>query len=274
MKRLIVGALSLLVLLPSPGSAEQTDPLPPTGGGVTGDSFFVGIVGPGRPGSGGAVGSSAGVTPYTYTWVPPGSVVGGFAPTCDAGGAPGLPYGLVVRDLGGAVVSNETRCVPVNPDGRPAALPALPPVPSTGDIWRAALRQIDAPRVGVNPRPTGLTGLETWFWYDGPTELQVATGIGPWTVTGTARVQEVTFDLGDGDTVTATSGGSEAEPAARHVYETKGTYTVTVTARWVADLVLTGPGLPSRPTPIGTAVLRSSAEYPVQEVRALLVPDE
>ena len=240
---------------------------------MDGGSFFVGIIAPGRPGSSGAVGSPAGVTPYTYTWVPPGTVVGGLSPACDAGGAPGIPYGLVVRDLGGAVVSTETRCVALNPDGSAAAPPALPPVPSTGDIWRAALRAIDPPGVGVNPAPTGLTGLETWFWYDGPTELQVATGIGPWTVTGTARVNEVTFDLGDGETATASGGGSEADPAARHVYETKGTYTVTVTARWVADLVLSGPGLPSRPTPIGTAVLRSTADYPVQEVRALLVPD-
>ena len=55
-------------------------------------------------------------------------------------------------------------------------------------------------------------------------------------------MNEVTFDLGDGETVTASGGGSEAEPAARHVYETKGTYAVTVTARWVADLVARRPG--------------------------------
>lgn len=253
--------------------ASAADESPHAGGGVDGDSFFVGILAPGQQGGSGATGSANGVSPYRYTWVPPGVVVGGRAPNCDAGGAPGIPYGLVVRDLSGAIVNSETRCVPVNPDGTPGALPALPPIPSTGDIWRVALREIDAPRLGVNPSPIGLTGLETWLWYDGPGELQVATSIGPWTITGTAHLAEVSFDLGNGDTVTADHAGSEADPAGRYVYETKGTYEVVVTARWTADFVLSGPGLPARSTPMGSAVLHSNAEYPVQEVRGLLVPD-
>jgi hypothetical protein len=201
------------------------------------------------------------------------ATTGGLAPVnpiCDAGfGAGGVPYTLVVQDLSGSIVNMEARCVPVGTAG--PVLPALPPVPSVGEIWRAALRQIPPPKIGINPRPTGLTGLDTWLWYEGPEELQVATSIGPWTVTGTARVQDVTFEMGDGRTAKATGAGSEADPAARYVYETKGTYDVVVTATWEADLVLSGPGLPARPTPIGSAVLRSSEPYPVQEVRGLLV---
>jgi hypothetical protein len=261
--------LQTLVIAPS-ACAEGNNPS--AGGGVNDDSFFVGVISPGQTGGNGSVGGTNGVSPYTYTWVPAG-IIAGVGPICDANGAPGSWYGLVVRDLAGTVVSNENRCVPLNPDGGLGAPPALPPVPTTGDIWRVALRQIDAPRLGVNPSPVGLTGLETWLWYDGPSELEVAAGIGPWTVTGTARLAEVTFDLGDGETVTAARAGSEADPAARYVYETKGTYEVVVTARWTADFVLSGPGLPSRPTPMGSAVLRSTSEYPVQEVRGLLVPD-
>jgi hypothetical protein len=185
-------------------------------------------------------------------------------------GAAGQWYALVIRDLSGAVVSNEPRCIPLDPDGTPA-LPELPPVPTIGDIWAAALRDITRPALGINPRPTGLTGLETWLWYEGPSELGVSASIGEFTVTGTAYLREVTFDMGAGEPVTATSAGSESAPAARYVYESKGTYDVVITATWEADLVLSGPGLPARPTPIGSAVLRSSEEYPVQEVRGLLV---
>jgi hypothetical protein len=206
--------------------------------------------------------------------VPAGLVGVGIAPVCDAGfGRLGWPYALTVQDLSGAIVSQEVRCVPLNPDGSRPAPPALPPIPSIGEIWRAALRQIPPPKIGINPRPTGLTGLDTWLWYEGPAELQVSTSIGPWTVTGMARVQDVVFEMGDGRTARATGAGSEANPAARYVYETKGQYRIVATARWGADFVLTGPGLPSRPTPMGVAVLRSTEDYPVQEVRGLLVPE-
>ncbi len=266
---LVVGVL----LGASPVGASDQDQ-PAAGGGVAGDSFFVGIISPGQSGGGGGTVSESdpnGPAPYKYTWIPVG-IVAGRAPACDAGfGQPGWPYTLLVQDLSGAIVSQEIRCVPLNPDGSPPAPPALPPIPTIGEIWRAALRQIPPPKIGINPRPTGLTGLETWLWYEGPEELQVATSIGPWTVTGTARVQDVTFEMGEGRTATATRAGSAADPAARYVYQTKGQYRIVATARWGADFVLTGPGLPARPTPMGVAVLRSSEDYPVQEVRGLLV---
>ena len=240
-----------------------------------GDSFWVGVVAPGQGGGAGTVtvGDPNGPAPYKYTWVP-GGVFGGRGPSCDAGfGQPGWLHTLVVTDLSGAIVSQEIHCVALNPDGSLPPPPALPPVPSIGEIWRAALRQIPPPKIGINPRPTGLTGLDTWLWYEGPEELQVTTSIGPWTVTGTARVQDVVFEMGEGRTARADRAGSESDPAARYVYETKGRYRIVATARWGADFVLSGPGLAARPTPMGVAVLRSSEDYPVQEVRGLLVPE-
>jgi hypothetical protein len=248
---------------------------PSGGGAISGDTIIVGIIAPGQTGAGGTVsaGDPNGPAPYKYTWVP-GGVFGGRGPSCDAGfGQPGWLHTLVVTDLSGAIVSQEVQCLALNPDGSLPAPPALPPVPSIGEIWRAALRQIPPPKIGINPRPTGLTGLETWLWYEGPEELQVTTSIGPWTVTGTARVQDVVFEMGEGRTARADRAGSASDPAARYVYEKKGLYRVVATARWGADFVLTGPGLPPRPTPMGVAVLRSSEDYPVQEVRGLLVPD-
>jgi hypothetical protein len=260
---------------PSAAIADDAGPPPQAGGGTSGDSFFVGIIAPGHDGGSGNVsaGDPNGPPPYKYTWVP-GGIIAGRGSSCDAGfGQPGWLHTLVVTDLSGTIVSQELRCLALNPDGSLPAPPALPPVPSIGEIWRAALRQIPPPKIGINPRPTGLTGLDTWLWYEGPEELQVTTSIGPWTVTGTARVQDVTFEMGEGRTAKANRAGSESDPAARYVYETKGEYRVVATARWGADFVLTGPGLPPRPTPMGIAVLRSSEDYPVQEVRGLLVPD-
>ena len=275
MKRgLILVLLAVCISSNCVAASADEGQLPSAGGAVGPDYFTVGIISPGQDAGAGTVptGDSNGPAPYTYTWLP--ATTGGLAPVnpiCDAGfGAGGVPYTLVVRDLSGAIVNMEARCVPVGTAG--PALPALPPVPSIGEIWRAALRQIPPPKIGLNPRPTGLTGLETWLWYEGPAELQVSTSIGPWTVTGTARVQEVLFEMGEGRTARATAAGSESAPAARYVYETKGQYRIVATARWGADFVLTGPGLPPRPTPMGVAVLRSSEDYPVQEVRGLLVP--
>jgi hypothetical protein len=274
--RRIVFALAIGTLSAStPALADTWGGPPEGGGGIGNDNFWVGIIAPGQSGGSENVttGDTNGPSPYRYTWLPP--TTGGFGPIdpiCDAGsGAPGQPRTLVVQDLTGSIVNMEARCVRVGPAG--PQLPQLPPVPSIGEIWRAALRQIPPPKIGINPRPTGLTGLDTWLWYEGPAELQVSASIGPWTVTGTARVQDVVFEMGDGRTARASEAGSEANPAARYVYETKGQYRVVATARWGADFVLTGPGLPPRPTPMGVAVLRSSEDYPVQEVRGLLVPE-
>ena len=237
---------------------------------------MVGIIAPGQDGGSGNVsaGDPNGPPPYKYTWMPRRHRRRARSRAATPGfGQPGWPYTLVVQDLAGAIVRQESAASRRTPTAAVPAPPALPPVPSIGEIWRAALRQIPPPKIGINPRPTGLTGLDTWLWYEGPEELQVSTSIGPWTVTGTARVQDVVFEMGEGRTARANRAGSESDPAARYVYETKGEYRIVATARWGADFVLTGPGLPPRPTPMGIAVLRSSEDYPVQEVRGLLVPD-
>jgi hypothetical protein len=274
--RLLLLFAMLVAFAPGTAVAVGGDTGEPTGSGaIAGDTILVGIIAPGQDGGSDDVsaGDPNGPPPYKYTWVP-GGVFGGRGPSCDAGlGQPGWLHTLVVTDLSGAIVSQEVQCLALNPDGSLPAPPTVSPVPSIGEIWRAALRQIPPPKIGINPRPTGLTGLDTWLWYEGPEELQVATSVGPWTVTGTARVQDVVFEMGEGRTARADRAGSEADPAARYVYETKGEYRIVATARWGADFVLTGPGLPPRPTPMGVAVLRSSEDYPVQEVRGLLVPD-
>ena len=110
---------------------------------------------------------------------------------------------------------------------------------------------IDLPggTIGVNPHHEHLTGLESWFWYEGPASID-------WTAPGFAGVTadcavtappapqvhraelvELAWHIDDGwpATYRATGPGSSDEPAARHTYQTAGTWTVTVTCTWQGD---------------------------------------
>src|SRR5215475_9322004 len=118
-------AIGFLFLPQSPAAADN----PVAGGGVGGDTFFVGIIAPGQSGGAGTVsaGDPNGPAPYKYTWVP-GGLIGGRGPSCDAGlGQPGWLHTLVVTDLSGAIVNQEVRCLALEPDGSLPAPPATPP---------------------------------------------------------------------------------------------------------------------------------------------------
>jgi hypothetical protein len=95
----------------------------------------------------------------------------------------------------------------------------------------------------------------------------VSATLGDVTITGTARRVAYWFDFGEGPVKESAVGGSEAEPAARHTYETKGTYTVTVSSVWTAEVsVVGGP-----PLDIGRATMTAAVEYPVIEIVPILV---
>ena len=115
------------------------------------------------------------------------------------------------------------------------------------------LRAID---IGITPEPgedsIGIVGMPVWMWAANPdshtvgpiTESASAGGI---TVTATAKLQKITWDMGDGSMVTCTTPGTPYKaaygntksPDCGHVYEksssTKsgGKYTVTATSDWV-----------------------------------------
>src|SRR5262249_40307972 len=136
-----------------PAFADTYGGPPQAGGGTSGDTFFVGIVAPGQSDGAGSVsaGDPNGPAPDKYTGGP-GGLSGGRGPSCDAGlGQPGWLHTLVVTDLSGAIVNQEVRCLALEPDGSLPAPPATPPVPSIGEIWRAVLRQIPPPGIGINP---------------------------------------------------------------------------------------------------------------------------
>lgn len=116
-----------------------------------------------------------------------------------------------------------------------------------------ALRAID---IGITPSPIagriGLVGMPVWMWAQSPDDhsygpITATASAGGITITATATVQKVTWEMGDGTTVVCDSAGTpykakhgkHPSPDCGHVYETSsagepgGTYTVTATSAWV-----------------------------------------
>ncbi|WP_235736797.1 hypothetical protein [Nocardioides alcanivorans] len=116
-----------------------------------------------------------------------------------------------------------------------------------------ALRAID---VGITPQPganrIGLVGMPVWMWAANPDEhtygpITATASAGGITITATANVQNVAWQMGDGTTVECRTPGTpykaaygkKPSPDCGHVYtkssagEPGGTYTVTATSSWV-----------------------------------------
>jgi hypothetical protein len=244
---------------------------PPTGVGTVSDGTItvgVGLAGVGgQDGTAGTTGAAL-VSPYRYQWVQAVSLGNqGTGGVCAIPGDPfgGLPWIRNTYDLAGALVDWQIVCLPRATTQ--STLPALPPVPTIADIWAVALKAIPRPSLGVDPQAAGLTGLDTRLWYDGPETVSIGATIGEWTVIGTAHLVSATFDTGDG-----TSTAAAPHPQTNVTYERKGDRTLVITARWEADVVMTGPGITARPTAIGAALLRTTQPYHVREVRSVLVP--
>jgi hypothetical protein len=120
-------------------------------------------------------------------------------------------------------------------------------------IESMALKAID---IGITPEPgpdsIGLVGMPVWMWAKDPGSdtygpATASASAGGITVTATARVHELTWDMGDGiEVVCRTAGtpyeasfGKRESPDCGHVYEESsahqpgGRYTVTATSDWV-----------------------------------------
>lgn len=116
-----------------------------------------------------------------------------------------------------------------------------------------ALRAID---IGITPQPganrIGLVGMPVWMWAANPDDhtygpITATASAGGITITATANVQMVTWQMGDGTTVECRTAGTpykaiygkKSSPDCGHVYtkssagQPGGTYTVTATSSWV-----------------------------------------
>ncbi|MEU0265147.1 hypothetical protein [Nocardioides sp. NPDC006303] len=130
--------------------------------------------------------------------------------------------------------------------------------PSPREVAQMAVEKLNlkAIDIGITPEPgpdsVGLVGMPVWLWARSP-DIQTygpataSASAGGITVTATARVHEITWDMGDGTTVECRTAGTpyeasfgkKASPDCGHVYrlssarEPGGTYTVTATSEWV-----------------------------------------
>jgi hypothetical protein len=127
------------------------------------------------------------------------------------------------------------------------------PGPSPAVLAQQAVdsMQLRAAGIGLTPPPGSpnptLVGIPTWMWIDEPT----ATTYGPATasasaagitVTATARVTSITWDMGDGVRVQCGAGTpytpgyrDRPSPTCGHRYRKPGQYTVTATSHWAVD---------------------------------------
>ncbi|AQX16427.1 MULTISPECIES: hypothetical protein [Tessaracoccus] len=140
-------------------------------------------------------------------------------------------------------------------------LPAAPDAVTRADAEAAARRVLaslglTAIDLGIHPRGDtvermGYVGWHMWLWAKSPSDRQWGpvearasdSGI---SVSLSARVAEVTWDMGNGEGVTCqrgtawsearTQGGRNvASPDCGYVYAEDGRYTVTATSDWAVD---------------------------------------
>ena len=145
--------------------------------------------------------------------------------------------------------------------------------------------ELAAPEIGMTPMSAGaplLVGMDAWLWVDnaGPRGFgpitRTATA-GPTSVTATAEVAKVVWDMGDGTRITCRSAGipwspakgTGASPSCGHRYLTPstqrddGTFKVRATTYWQVDW--SGAGQSGRIT----FTMSGERQQPVTEVQVL-----
>lgn len=140
----------------------------------------------------------------------------------------------------------------------PPAGPAAPPDPAVLAQQAIATMDLQAIQIGIVPEPgpdsIGLVGLPVWMWVDQPGEntygpISRNASAGGTTVTATAAVERIVWNMGDGEIVTCTSPGTpyadfygDADsPDCGHRYtrtssnQPDSAYAVTASSYWVVD---------------------------------------
>ncbi|TDB88715.1 hypothetical protein E1091_15095, partial [Micromonospora fluostatini] len=135
--------------------------------------------------------------------------------------------------------------------------------PDPEELARRALASISlrAPRIAMAPRRStgpGLVGLPVWMWasrgpnYFGP--LSASASDRGLTVTITATVDRIVWDMGNGDTVECTGPGTRYDPDGPYAgqrspdcgydggYSKAGTYRVSATTFWTVSWTASSGG--------------------------------
>jgi len=134
---------------------------------------------------------------------------------------------------------------------------ATPPGPAAVDPAVLAQQAVDqmvlrGPQIGITPKPggMGLVGMPVYLWTETGPETYgpnvASASAGGITVTATAKVARIVWQMGDGKTVTCTtpgtpykaSYGARPSPDCGHRYtkaSTAGAYHVVATSTWAID---------------------------------------
>jgi hypothetical protein len=121
-----------------------------------------------------------------------------------------------------------------------------------------AAMDLDPIKIGIvpesGPNRVGLVGLPVWMWVHSPTDdtfgpITASASEGSVSVSATASVSNIVWNMGDGSTVTCTGKGTpyadhygkQDSPTCGHRYEKMstdqldGAYQVTATSHWVVE---------------------------------------
>lgn len=160
--------------------------------------------------------------------------------------------GAVCAGLGGVGIEDACKG-PTAPAGAPA--PARPSAPrvTREQVGQRAVDQLKltAPSVGSAPCTDegcqGTVGVPVWLWVEdndggGLPGDSASASAGPFNVTATAKVSEVKWDLGDGQSTSCTTAGTEFTEGMAwgpspdcgfpKGWQKKGSYTLTATYVW------------------------------------------
>lgn len=191
-------------------------------------------------------------------------------PRVDARGV-SLSYVFTESGVGDCVSFVSPPPVPNRPER-----PGRRPRPSAESLAQSAYERVvelaPRPALDVAPGRVGLTGLPSYFWVGNDlAPVTASASAGGVTVTATARPAQYRWDFGDGTDRTTNHGGrawTKRNPGnVGHLYETKGRYEPSVTLTWVASWRINGGPW----QPLGYFSTTGSVQYPVREVRAVLV---
>lgn len=131
---------------------------------------------------------------------------------------------------------------------------APPPPPDPAELAQEAIAQMQLRAIDIGivpedePGRVGLVGMPTWMWVADPGEstlgpIERTASTRGYSVTATAEVQRIEWNMGDGRTVTCFGEGTvyrdafgkRPSPTCGHSYQQRGRYTVTATSYWVVD---------------------------------------
>ncbi len=143
-----------------------------------------------------------------------------------------------------------------------SAAAAAAAIPDPARLAQVAVANMDLlpiqlgtfPKITQNaPDHLGYVGWNVWLWVEDPAEntwgpITRSASEAGYTVTATATVAEVVWDMGNGDRVTCGQGtarrasmtGNEPSPDCGYVYTHDGEYTITATTYW--NVVWSGIG--------------------------------